>query len=75
MNRNITTHEISFKGITLTVGGTYYKGYYGNLDTPSDEEEFEIERIMVADDIDIMDLLSEEDIFEIEKLVIEKHYN
>jgi hypothetical protein len=67
------THQVHFKGIVINVTGTYYKGGWGDWETPPEPQQFEIEDI-TANGLDLIEVF-ESDINEIENLVIETHYS
>jgi hypothetical protein len=46
MKRDVT---IQFRGVELNVSGDYYKGTFGDRETPPESPEFEITRIELLD--------------------------
>ena len=46
MRRDVT---INFRGVELNVTGDYYKGTFGDRETPPESSEFEITRIELLD--------------------------
>ena len=66
------THQLEFKGLMIDIQGTYYKGQFGTHETPSEPEEFEIDKVELLG-TDITELM-EEHIDELEILTIQNHY-
>lgn len=72
----IQEHEITYKGITLLVGGTYYKGeemvrYNSDLSgVPESPSTFDINEVFV-EETDIYELFSSEQLQDIEKIILE----
>jgi len=76
MAKNLTYHDIIFRGSKLRVYGTYYAGKYGTMEEPPEPDQFEIELVEIGN-IDIqfnVTELCEEFIDEIEEDILNLHY-
>lgn len=67
------SHELNFYGVTLLVTGTFYKGSFGDRETPPEPREFEIDKVMIGE-YDANDLL-ENRMEEIESEILNTYYS
>jgi hypothetical protein len=74
--KNLTEHTVNFRGSILLVHGTYYNGSMGDLETPPEPEQFEIEKVSIGNDLYAFDVteLCEEFMDEIEQQILNERY-
>lgn len=50
-------HLTNYMGLNLNVIGSYYKGGYGDIETPPESDTFEIESVLIEDKVEIVEML------------------
>ncbi len=69
-------HELNYNSTHLTVDGEYYKGTFGDYETPPEPAEFEIHKVYVNGEKELVDVteLLENDMRDIEIEILNKFY-